>query len=79
MVVTSRFLCLPAQFENISTVKEIVKKFPKILIEVCLFPPSWTRGKKNKRKKNHSALPASLDDLVEGAQVKTTKYTTNTQ
>ena len=60
--MTSRFLYLPAPFENISKLSQDSQsnfkyncegneeKFPKILIGLCLSPPPWARGEKKQKK-----------------------------
>ena len=89
-VLTSRFLCLAAQFENIQsfrktcklisskTVEEMEKNFPKFWSWFAYLLPLIPREKKQK-KEEPQRMPSSLDDLVDRAQVKTTKYATNTQ
>ena len=49
--------------------------FPSFDLEIDHFFPSEPR-KESKRKKNNSACVSNLDDLVERAQAKTTKYAT---
>ena len=58
-----------------------MKTFPNFYLGIGHLFPSEPKGKKSKRKKNHSAGFAcldvnELDDLVEGAQAKATKYAT---
>ena len=49
--------------------------FPSFDLEINHLFPSEPR-KESKRKNNNSSCVSNLDDLVEGAQAKTTKYAT---
>ena len=64
-VVTSRFLCFTAQFENIS----------KLSQGLAISSPLSPRVKITS-KNNHILVDRDLDDLVEEAQAKSTKYAT---
>ena len=72
----------PAHFKAVSlTLKykyygiQMKNTFPSFDLEIDHLFPSEPR-KESKRKKNNSACVSNLDDLLEGAQAKTTKYAT---
>ena len=70
--MTSRFLCFPAQFEEM---EEVLPCFD--LGFDCLLPTEPEEKKQKKEAPEHFASldDRELDDLVEGAQAKSTKYT----
>ena len=85
--MTSRPLCFPAQFENISSFRETrtvisntnikeMEKIGKLLWGLAISSSPIPKKKQTKGKPQCflCVVDRSLDDVVDGAQVKTTKY-----
>ena len=77
-VVTSLFLCFPGTTSNHFQAISLTLKWRK-LFQVLIWGltiSSHLSPRKESKKRRTTALVSNVDDLVEGAQAKTTKYAT---